>query len=213
MKIERFPLGALWTNGYLVYDSSGTGFFADPGGDPEEVIIAINARKIRLEFILLTHGHADHIAGLERIRDKTARGVLIHEEDSEMLSAPESNLSAFVGERLSLSPAEGTFRGGERISAGALLIEVIHTPGHTRGSSCFIVEEPGEAPVLLSGDTLFAGSVGRSDLPGGDEKTLFDSLEKFGDLPDDMKVFPGHGPATTIGEERRSNPFWPGRRS
>lgn len=213
MNIERFPLGSLWTNGYLVYDDSGVGFFVDPGGDPEDVIAAIDRKGIRLELILLTHGHADHIAGLEKIRGRADRGVLVHEEDSEMLSVPESNLSAFVGERLSSSPAESVFCDGERLSAGSLSIEVIHTPGHTRGSSCFLVGEPGEPSILLSGDTLFAGSVGRSDLPGGDEKTLLVSLEKLGDLPDDMKVFPGHGPATTIGEERRGNPFWPGRRS
>lgn len=213
MKIERFPLGALWTNGYLVYDGAGHGFFTDPGGDPGEVLSVIDAKEIRLEFILLTHGHADHIAGLEKIRSRTVRGVLIHEEDSGMLAVPESNLSVFVGEKLSLSPAEEMFQGGEHLTAGSISIKVIHTPGHTKGSSCFIVEEHGEHPLLLSGDTLFAGSVGRSDLPGGDEKTLLASIEKLGDLPDDMKVFPGHGPATTIGEERMHNPFWPGRRS
>lgn len=211
MKIERFPLGALWANGYLVYDSSGDGFFVDPGGDPGDVIMEIGAKGIRLEFILLTHGHADHIAGLERIRGMAGRGVLIHEEDSEMLPVPESNLSAFVGERISLLPAESVFHGGDRFSAGSLTIEVIHTPGHTRGSSCFVVEEPGESPVIFSGDTLFAGSIGRSDLPGGDERTLLASLEKLEVFPDHVRVFPGHGPSTTIGEERRRNPFWPGR--
>lgn len=213
MKLERFALGSLWTNGYLLYDGSGTGFFVDPGGDPGEVISAIEKKKIRLEYILLTHGHADHIAGVGKLRIKAGRGVLIHEEDASMLSSPEYNLSAFVGERLAVAPAEGVFSDGDVFSIGDLSIRVIHTPGHTRGSSCFLVEEAGVSPILLSGDTLFAGSVGRSDLPGGEEMVLLASLEKFKDFPDNMEVFPGHGPGTNIGEERRSNPFWPERRS
>ncbi len=210
MKLERFALGALWTNGYLLYDGSGTGFFVDPGGDPEEVISAIEDKRIRLEYILLTHGHADHIAGVGKLRVKAGRGVLIHRDDASMLFSPEYNLSAFVGERLSAAPAEGVFSDGDVFSIGDISIKIIHTPGHTRGSSCFLVEEAGGSPILLSGDTLFAGGVGRSDLPGGDERVLLASLEKLKDLPDNMKVFPGHGPGTTIGEERRSNPFWPG---
>jgi glyoxylase-like metal-dependent hydrolase (beta-lactamase superfamily II) len=213
MKIQRFPLGALWTNGYLVYDSSGKGFFTDPGGDPEDVLVFMKDKGIVVEFVLLTHGHADHIAGVERIRKEAAGGVFIHEEDSEMLTLPESNLSVFVGERLELAPAEKLLRQGDRFKAGSLAIEVIHTPGHTKGSSCFLIQDTGFPAILLSGDTLFAGSVGRSDLPGGDERILMTSLEKLSELPDDMKVYPGHGPATTIGEERRGNPFWPGRRS
>ncbi|MDO9508152.1 MAG: MBL fold metallo-hydrolase [Thermovirgaceae bacterium] len=211
MKLQRFALGALWTNGYLVYDGSGAGFFVDPGGDPAEVIAAIEEKRIRLEYIFLTHGHADHIAGLDKLRVKAGRGVLVHEDDASMLSVPESNLSAFVGERLAIAPAEAFFKDGDDFSAGNLSIRAIHTPGHTRGSSCFLVEEAGESPILLSGDTLFAGSVGRSDLPGGDERVLLASLGKLGSFPDSMKVFPGHGPGTTIGEERRGNPFWPGR--
>jgi hydroxyacylglutathione hydrolase len=209
MKIKRFALGALWTNAYLVYDTGGRGFFVDPGGDPEEVLRLIEDRKIVLEYVLLTHGHADHIAGLERIRGMAVSGVLIHEDDASMLRNPESNLSAFVGEKLSLLPAETLFRDGDIFRAGDLSIKVIHTPGHTRGSSCFLVEEPGQKGILLSGDTLFAGSVGRTDLPGGDQAVLERSIGRLSCLPDDMEVLPGHGPATTIGAERAGNPFWP----
>ncbi|HDQ92590.1 MAG TPA: MBL fold metallo-hydrolase [Synergistetes bacterium] len=213
MKIERFALGALWTNAYLIYDSGSNGFFVDPGGDPEEAMGLIEDRGIMLKYVLLTHGHADHIAGLEKIRAEATSGVLIHEDDASMLESPESNLSAFVGEKLSLLPAERLFRDGDTFRVGDLSISVIHTPGHTRGSSCFLVEESGGKGVLLSGDTLFAGSVGRTDLPGGDRDILERSLSRLSALPDEMKVFPGHGPATTIGAERAGNPFWPEERS
>ena len=210
MLLERFPLGPLWTNGYLVWDDQGKGFFVDPGGDPREVLVEIDRKSIDLEFILLTHGHADHIGGLGPIRTRARQGVMVHEDDAMMLSRPESNLSAFVGNDIELAPAEKLFRDGDVVSAGRLTVRVIHTPGHTMGSSCFLVGEEGDDPVLLSGDTLFARSVGRTDLPGGDERVLLASLQKLSSLPDGTRVLPGHGPETTIGEERRHNPFWPG---
>ena len=212
MFLERLPLGALWTNGYLVWDDQGTGFFIDPGGDPQDILSLVDKRGVDLEFILLTHGHADHIGGLGAIRSRAKGGVLVHEDDASMLSRPESNLSAFVGGAIELAPADRLLKDGDVVSAGCLQVRVIHTPGHTRGSVCFLVGEEGEDPVLFSGDTLFAGSVGRSDLPGGDEGTLMASLKKLACLPDTTRVLPGHGPETTIGQERRHNPFWPGGR-
>jgi glyoxylase-like metal-dependent hydrolase (beta-lactamase superfamily II) len=134
---------------------------------------------------------------------------MIHEDDASMLSRPESNLSAFVGGNIELAPAEKLLKDGDVVRAGSLSVKVIHTPGHTRGSVCFLVDEEGGNPVLFSGDTLFAGSIGRTDLPGGDEGTLLASLEKLARLPHATRVLPGHGPETTLGEERRRNPFWP----
>ncbi len=209
MRIRRFPLGMLWTNGYLVTDSRGHGVFVDPGGDPGEVLEIIEKENINLEWILLTHGHSDHICGLEKLRQHSARGVAIHKLDASMLTSPELNLSAFLQDSCRYSPPEKELEDRESFYAGDLRISVIHTPGHTPGSACFYVRE-GLEEALLVGDTLFAGSVGRTDLPGGDQKQLEESIRKLAAFPDDLKVYPGHGPDSTIGAERRENPFWPG---
>lgn len=161
MLLERFPLGPLWTNGYLVWDDQGKGFFVDPGGDPREVLVEIDRKSIDLEFILLTHGHADHIGGLGLIRTRARQGVMVHEDDAMMLSRPESNLSAFVGNDIELAPAEKLLRDGDVVRAGRLTVMVIHTPGHTMGSSCFLVGEEGmtrsSSPGTHSSQGAWAG--------------------------------------------------------
>ncbi len=211
MRIRRFPLGALWTNGYLVLDDEGRGVFVDPGGDPKEVIEFMKAQGVHLEWVLLTHGHADHMCGLEKLRPLARRGVAVHSLDAPMLASPEQNLSAFMQDRCQSTPPEKELEDGDTIHAGDLVISVIHTPGHTPGSVCFHITDKGEE-ALLCGDTLFAQSVGRTDLPGGDQEKLLMSLEKITSFADELALYPGHGPESTIGEERRKNPFWPGDR-
>lgn len=208
MEIKRFPLGALWTNAYLVWDKEGKAFLTDPGGDAQEVLDFIKERGLSLELVLLTHGHADHIGGLREVAEKAKRGVAIHELDADMLVSPSLNLSKFMGEAFSVPAPTQRFKDGDLFRVGVMEIHVIHTPGHTPGSSCFLVSD-GEERILLSGDTLFARSVGRTDLPGGDEEALAKSLQRLDNFPDGLRVYPGHGPETTIGEERRNNPFWP----
>lgn len=209
MYIRRFLLGALWANGYLVVDKEGKGVFVDPGGNPQDVIDFMEKQGVDLEWVLLTHGHADHICGLEKLRTFAREGVAVHSLDAPMLGSPEQNLSAFMQERCLSAPPEKELEDGDTIRAGNLAISVIHTPGHTPGSVCFHVREKGEE-VLLSGDTLFAQSVGRTDLPGGNQGQLLESLRKIAYLPDEMAVYPGHGPESTVGSQRRNNPFWPG---
>jgi hydroxyacylglutathione hydrolase len=208
MEMKCFPLGPLWTNGYLVWDGEGRSFFVDPGGDPSEVIRFLESRSLRLETILLTHGHADHLFGLEALREKASCGVALHEDDASALPDPSINLSRWMGADCLCRPAEKMLRDGESFTVGTLEIEVRHTPGHSLGSVCYLVRD-GVERLLLSGDTLFAGSIGRSDLPGGDSRQLLHSLKRLIDLPDDLPVYPGHGPSTTIGVERRENPYWP----
>ena len=211
MKLKRFPLGMLWTNCYVVSSSSGETVVVDPGGPTEEVRAYLEQEKLSLEWVLLTHGHGDHILGVGELHGLAKKGVAISEEDADCLTSASQNLSQHMGQAASFPPAEHMLRDGEKIAVGGMTIEVIHTPGHTPGCCCFYVTEGEEdaEKILLSGDTLFARSVGRSDLPGGDEGTLIHSLEKLARFPDSLRVYPGHGPDTTIGDERNLNPFWP----
>ena len=208
MEIKRFPLGALWTNGYLVWDEGGHAFLVDPGGEASEVRAFLEDKGLTLEWIVLTHGHGDHIGGLPQMRPLSRCGVAIHRDDADMLLEPGKNLSTFMGEPLVFDPAERILTDGEELAVGSLTVRVIHTPGHTPGGICLLVTE-GEERVLFAGDTLFARSIGRTDLPGGSEELLEVSLRVLAELPDELRVLPGHGPETRIGEERRNNPFWP----
>lgn len=208
MNIRRFPLGALWTNAYLLWDDQGKAFFVDPGGNPREPLEFIKKHNLTLERILLTHGHADHMSGAEIMRTETGALLAVHEEDAFMLGHPEHNLSSYMGDSCSTRDAEVLLAEGDSFSVGSMTVQVFHTPGHTPGSCLFYVTRE-EQSVLLSGDTLFAQSIGRTDLPGGSGAALEHSLRRFGDFPEALRVLPGHGPETTIGEEKIHNPYWP----
>ena len=178
MKVMRFPLGALFANGYLVYDEDGNAFFVDPGGDPDDVIAVIEGNSLELKIILLTHGHVDHIAGVKALQDRYDCPVAVHEDDFGMLANPMKNLSQFAGESVKVDGRVKPLSDGESIKIGSILIRVIHTPGHTQGSVCYLASHEGEE-LLFSGDTIFALSVGRTDLPGGDFAALESSLRKL----------------------------------
>lgn len=208
MEYRRFPMGALWTNAYLIWDGEGVALLVDPGGDPSEALDFAEEKGLRIEWVLLTHGHGDHIGGLEEARRRSAMGVAVHRADASMLTSPEENLSRWMGEPIRSAAAEKLLEDGDTFSVGQMSIRVIHTPGHTEGSSCFLVSDEG-SEVLLSGDTLFARSVGRTDLPGGNERELKASLVKLAELDDRLPVLPGHGPETSLGRERAENPYWP----
>ena len=208
MNIRRFPLGFLWTNCYVVWSDTKDAVVVDPGGDTTEVQDFLRSEKLALRWIMLTHGHGDHIMGVGELRGLASEGVAIHAEDADCLTSASENLSEDMGQPAVFDGADRLLKDGDVIAVGGMKITVIHTPGHTRGGCCFYAEE-GNDVLLLSGDTLFARSVGRSDLPGGDERILMESLEKLENMADNIKVYPGHGPDTTIGEERALNPFWP----
>jgi glyoxylase-like metal-dependent hydrolase (beta-lactamase superfamily II) len=208
MQIKRFHIGALWTNCYVLWSETGDAIIADPGGPTGEVQSFIAERKLRVSKILLTHGHSDHIMGVGELRGISSGGVSIHAEDADCLTNPSRNLSEAMGHSASFASADSTLTDGDVLEIGDMSIRVIFTPGHTRGGCCFYASE-GDDALLLSGDTLFARSVGRTDLPGGDDAVLAESLKKLEEFPDSLRVYPGHGPDTTLGEERRLNPFWP----
>jgi glyoxylase-like metal-dependent hydrolase (beta-lactamase superfamily II) len=208
MKIECFPVGELWTNCYAVSNEQKEAIVVDPGGPMKEVIAYIAEKHLRLARIMLTHGHGDHIMGLGEIRKFASDGVCVQTEDAGYLVSASKNLSAMMGRASEFNAADSLLSDGDIIQIGGMKIEVIHTPGHTRGGCCFHITEGTDA-LLISGDTLFARSVGRTDLPGGDETTLIESLKKLEALPDSLPVYPGHGPSTVLGEERKLNPYWP----
>ena len=208
MRFRRFPLGALWTNGYLFWDEGGEAFFIDPGGDAVEVLDFLKEHNLSLKAVLLTHGHLDHIAGVRDLQPLVGDAVYVGRGDARLLLSPSVELQRAL--RMKCEPVT-SFREveeGMTLRVGDFEIQVMETPGHTEGGVCYLIKQGGET-VLASGDTLFAQSVGRTDLDGGDQDVLDASLRRLAALPDALRVLPGHGPETAIGEERKHNPFWP----
>ncbi|WZL71529.1 MBL fold metallo-hydrolase [Clostridiaceae bacterium 35-E11] len=204
MIIERIPAGIYAANCFVIgCEETKKAAVIDPGGDAEDIIKYIDEHELELQYILLTHGHGDHIGGVVEIKAKKEVPVLIHEDDAFMLQNANKNLSKLMsGPDIELI-ADRLLRGGEIIELGALALHISHTPGHTPGGICIKVED-----CLFTGDTLFANSIGRTDFEGGSFEKIIDSIKsKLLIYDDETKVFPGHGPASTIGRERVSNPF------
>ena len=196
---------------YLVTDKATDEMMVvDPGGDAGLVAESIRMAGARPKFIVNTHGPADHIAANAELKERYPETELcVHSADAELLLEPVKNLSALFGRSIKSPPADRTVEQGDEIALGKNCFKVIHLPGHTPGG--IALYWPGTdsvAPMLFSGDTLFAGGIGRTDLPGGDEEALIAAIrEKLFTLPDDSLVLPGHGPCTTIGREKQTNPF------
>ena len=204
MKIIAMEVGIIGTNCYLVInEEQKSGVVIDPGGDANQIIEKIRQNGITIEAIFLTHGHSDHIMAVDEVRDFTGAKVYISEADSGMLTKASSNLSIYMGAGKEFKSADEFFVDGETIIAAGLKFKVIATPGHTMGGVCLICSDN-----VFCGATIFSESIGRTDLPGGSYSQILHSIKtKIMPLPDEMKLFPGHGPATTIGWERRRNPF------
>lgn len=196
-------------NAYVLWRSGGTeALVVDPSFDTDSVLEWLDREGLNLAAILNTHGHADHIAGNGAIKEVFPNApLIIGENETRLLIDPVANLSAGYGMDLVSPPADRTVRHGEVLELAGFAFEVREIPGHSPGSVVYLCRESAPA-FVLGGDVLFAGSVGRTDLAYGDGPLLFAGIRsKLFDLPDDTKVFPGHGPPTTIGRERRMNPF------
>jgi len=205
-EILKIVVGPLEVNCYIVFDkNTKEGVVIDPGGDAEEIKAALKDNGVITKYIIDTHGHFDHVGANGLLKDALGCPVAIHQEDEPLLEYAHDQAIMYGLKTPRQPKPDMLLKDGEDISFGRLKMRVIHTPGHTRGGICLYMRAQ---KVIFTGDTLFAGSVGRTDFEGGSTKALMDSIKrKLLTLGDDVSVFPGHGPDSTIGEEKEVNPF------
>lgn len=216
IKVGSATLGPIATNCYFVFNDRSAEenvntnepipcIFFDPADMGEMIYEKLKEKNIKIELILLTHGHFDHMAGADELRRLSGAPIWCWEKEADVCQDPDVNLSYdFFGKSITIKP-DKYLKDNEIIEAAGLKLRLIGTPGHTVGSCCYSFDDN---KVLISGDTLFEGSVGRTDFPGGSSSTLVRSVkEKLFSLPDDTIVYPGHGAVTTIGDEKLYNPF------
>ena len=206
MILETFPVGPLQCNCTLLGDEeAGEAIVIDPGDEVGRIYQRLTELGLQLKQILITHAHIDHVGGALKLKRLTGAPILLNENDLPLLKMMEMQAGWVGVPTPETAPPDGSLSDGLIVGLGRYPAQVLHTPGHTQGSVCLHF-----APLklLVAGDTLFAGSIGRTDLPGGNSRQIIDSIEtRLLALPDETRVLPGHGPATTIGAERNHNPF------
>jgi len=204
INIELLTVGPLETNCYIVNcEKTQEAVVIDPGAESQNILKTVQENQLELRFIINTHGHVDHVSGNAAVKKAMGVPILIHKDDASMLQAENNPLAVFLPESEPSPPADRLLKDGDVIRFGKVTLRVIHTPGHTLGGVCLH-----RGKILFTGDTLFARGVGRTDLKGGSSEDLADSIKrKILVFSDDTIIFPGHGPSSTIGQERRYNPF------
>ncbi len=203
--VKGISVGRLFSNSYLVFDSElKEGVLIDAGDEAEKIAWLVDHFDIEVKGIYLTHGHFDHALAIRDLKEELGCGFYVHKADEGVLASVPSDAEFFLGIKVPALPEpEGWISDGQTIRVGKYYMKVIHTPGHTPGSVCFLLDR-----YVFTGDTLFAGSIGRTDLHGGSLELLLSSIKtRLLTLPEDFVVYPGHGPSTTIGAEKRMNPF------
>lgn len=205
MEITVLTVGPVYTNCYIANQEGNSAcIVVDPGDEAEKIASYIKKKGLTCEGILLTHGHFDHITGVSGLVSAVGGKVYACEKERELLGDPQLNASAMAGYEVALEP-EFLLRDGQVLEIAGLKFRVIHTPGHTKGGCCYYAEED---KVLFSGDTIFMESIGRTDFPTGNGRELLESVRnKVLTLPDDVRIYPGHGPETSVAYEAANNPY------
>jgi len=206
MKLELLVVGPFEVNCCLWYDEmTGDGVIIDPGAEGERILQTASDLKIQAKGILLTHGHGDHIAAVSDVKETLEIPLYIGNGEEELLANPSANVSAYFNQPIVAPPADHLVTDEQLLTFGSIRLRVLATPGHSPGGVCYLDEQQG---VLFCGDTLFAGGIGRTDFPGCSHERLIESIKtRIMTLPDAVVCVPGHGPSTTVGAERTSNPF------
>jgi hydroxyacylglutathione hydrolase len=204
--LETFPVGPLQCNCTILGDeTSGEAMVVDPGDNVPQILASLTRHKLTLKQIVVTHGHIDHVGGALRLKRATGAPILMNQNDLPLLKMMDMQAGWLGIETPEVAPPDASAEDGATAGIASHAARILHTPGHTQGSICLHFADEN---LLLAGDTLFAGSIGRTDLPGGDSRQIIRSLhDRLLTLPDATRVIPGHGPETTIGDERETNPF------
>jgi hydroxyacylglutathione hydrolase len=201
--LKIFTVGPMEANCYILYNpDKREGLIIDPGAEGSRLIKFIKQEKISINYIINTHGHPDHTGANRKLKEYTNAPILIHQYDASMLTKSESVLPLIFPLESSSPPADTFVKDGDLIECAGIKLKVLHTPGHTPGGISLLIDDS-----IFTGDTLFSGSIGRFDLPGGSEEVLLNSIKKILSLDENLIIYPGHGPSTTVGQELHSNPF------
>lgn len=204
MIIKELVVGPLMANCFIFgCDETKEAVVIDPGGDADRILFSLADSGLKVKYIINTHGHFDHVSANGKIKNATGADILIHPLDASMLGSLSTNAAIFGISVENSPPCDQTIEEGDTVSFGKITLKVLHTPGHTPGGISLYTDK-----IVFVGDTLFAGSIGRTDFPGGDFNTLISSIRtKLFKMDDDVRVLSGHGPETSIGSEKRFNPF------